>query len=290
MSDVLETINKWIHKSKVGETLVLDDVYEKHKHNIELTYSLHKHLRNLFEGKLWTYIDNNNFIVQHVKSEEFVKLLKEGTLEQQTLDSLLGFTKVFRLLKSLEKPIIGHNVLNDLMILTNVFEAPLPKSFTNFKNHLHNLFPVIYDTKTISFELRNIIPQTKRWKENTLEHLYVFFKDGPGRHLQLNSPYIHFNETLEKGEQFHNAGWDSYCTGYIFIRMAHIFASQQYENTSNKTLMSSQLFGAMKRFENSLNLIRSSVPFIVSLFIYCSRMILTRIYLQNCICSDFVET
>jgi hypothetical protein len=29
-------------------------------------------------------------------------------------------------------------------------------------------------------------------------------------------------------EKFHEAGWDSFCTGYCFIRMAHIYASLSF--------------------------------------------------------------
>jgi hypothetical protein len=31
-------------------------------------------------------------------------------------------------------------------------------------------------------------------------------------------------ESQDPEVKFHEAGWDSFCTGYCFIRMAHIFA------------------------------------------------------------------
>lgn len=222
-----------------------------------------------FSGKVWTSIENCEFIVKRISEAELNEFLKEN-LEEIVVDELLGFTKVFNLLKSLKKPIIGHNILTDLMIMVNTFEKPLPNDYMQFKIFLNNLFPIIFDTKTISFELYYSLPQTKRWSQNYLESLYCYFRDGNGRHLVFNSPYIdiegHNEETIGK---FHNAGWDSYCTGYIFIRMAHIYATRQYGIAKNKIYMSSELINAVSKFKNCLNLIRSSISYIVGRTMFC---------------------
>lgn len=51
---------------------------------------------------------------------------KHKTLEENVMDSLLGFSRLFKLLVELQKPIVGHNILLDLMIMYNQFYEQLP--------------------------------------------------------------------------------------------------------------------------------------------------------------------
>lgn len=242
------------------------------------------HVVMLFEcsflGKLWTTIENSEFVAKVVLESELKHLCEE---EQQTLlNDLLGFTRVYRLLKSSKKPIIGHNLLTDLMIMVNSFEGPLPKNYKRFKQHLHSLFPTIFDTKTISFEVQKSITYDKRWSQNYLEGLYKYFRDGNGRHLTLKSPYIEM-QGLEENDigKFHNAGWDSYCTGYIFIRMAHYLAVSQFHGSLNKIYMSSELLQAVAKHKNCLNLIRGNLSYIVSFLLIKIWGVLVFLVLDN---------
>lgn len=239
------------------------------KHNPELLYFMHKNFRK--QGA-WSYFTKDGVCVRKVTQDEFNALTQKENLEEELLDSLLGFTKVFRLLTSLKKPIVGHNVLTDLSLLAHTFEFPLPHSYKKFKTFLHDLFPTVYDTKTLSYQLRNDLEQSKKWKQNLLNTLYEYFKDGDGRHLALNSPYIQLKNNASSG-QFHNAGFDSYCTGYIFIRMAHIFASKDSGNPK-QIFMSGQLFNAISRCKNCLNVIRGALAYVVSINKYNQLIIL----------------
>jgi len=51
---------------------------------------------------------------------------RDGSLEAGMINSLLGFSRLFKLLVELRKPIVGHNLLLDLMIMYNQFHEPLP--------------------------------------------------------------------------------------------------------------------------------------------------------------------
>jgi hypothetical protein len=51
---------------------------------------------------------------------------KHRTLEETVMHSLLGFSRLFKLLVELKKPIVGHNILLDLMIMYNQFHEQLP--------------------------------------------------------------------------------------------------------------------------------------------------------------------
>lgn len=255
--EINEEIANWLSGAKTGDVLKLKSNY---KTNPEILYFLHKNLR---ERGLWSYYTEDGVCVKKATQEEFKKLIENENLEEELLDSLLGFTKVFRLLIGLKKPIVGHNVLMDLALLAHTFESPLPHSYVKFKGFLQDLFPTVYDTKSISYELRNLLPDNKRWKQNLLDALYAYFKDGDGRHLALNSPYIKVKDDVFC-EQFHNAGFDSYCTGYIFIRMAHIFVSKGTSNPK-QTFMCGQLLNAVSAYKNCLNVIRGAIAYVVSI-------------------------
>lgn len=47
-------------------------------------------------------------------------------LNKALLDSYIGFSKVFKLLVELKKPIVGHNILLDLIYMFKLFYKPLP--------------------------------------------------------------------------------------------------------------------------------------------------------------------
>lgn len=57
---------------------------------------------------------------------------KDKSPEEDMLDSLLGFSRLFKLLVELKKPIVGHNVLLDLMLMYNQFHEQLPSKLSPF--------------------------------------------------------------------------------------------------------------------------------------------------------------
>jgi len=56
---------------------------------------------------------------------------QEGSiLENALLESYIGFSKVFKLLITLKKPIIAHNAFLDFMFLHQQFYKPLPRMYS----------------------------------------------------------------------------------------------------------------------------------------------------------------
>lgn len=79
------------------------------------------------------------------------------------IDVLLGFTKIFRLLIEHKKPLVFHNGLMDLMFLYEKFHEPLPDTVAEFKTKVNELFPLIYDTKHISTEMKKVTTPYFHW-------------------------------------------------------------------------------------------------------------------------------
>lgn len=157
-----DIVKSWHKKAKIGESLSIPKICTEHKNNEETLYFLHKSFRNRFEN-VWTHVENGEFIIKKVSKEEFIILNNKHSLEEETIDNLLGFTKVFRLLAAMKKPLVGHNVLQDLLLLVSSFDSSLPDSYTDFKKLFNDLFPTVFDTRTLSYELRTLVPEQKRW-------------------------------------------------------------------------------------------------------------------------------
>ncbi|CAH2008178.1 unnamed protein product [Acanthoscelides obtectus] len=250
-----EAIKKWYHNAKEGDHLSLEKIYDKYKNNIDVLYFVQKGLRAKFKNT-WTSIDSKEFVLKKVTSEELKLLKTERSLEEEQLDELLGFTKLFRLITNSRKPLVGHNLLLDIALMINSFECPLPASYNKFKKLTNTLFPAIYDTKVLCYEMKNLIPEEKRWNDKGLQSIFEYFKDGVGRHVVLNSPAIEMDHEGEYGK-YHEAGWDSFCAGYVFIRLAYLNVYDKFPKS--KKFVSAELIGGLSEWKNRVNVIRASI-------------------------------
>ncbi|XP_017783607.1 PREDICTED: poly(A)-specific ribonuclease PARN-like domain-containing protein 1 [Nicrophorus vespilloides] len=241
----IKKISIWLNKKDLEDELPLPAINEKYRTNFEMCYCIHKIIRKYFKN-IHTYVKDDVFMVS--------RKAVDWSLEDETMKSALGFTNIFRLLVQSKKPLVGHNPYMDLLLLYNTFEAPLPQSYAEFKSSFVALFPSVYDTKKISREIK--IPDGLRLA--ALEDYYEFYKDSGGRHLAMRSPFI---QQIDRSsfDHFHDAGWDSYCTGYIFIRMAHILASNTLMQ-QNRYLTTTEHLAAVANLKNCINLIRCSSP------------------------------
>ncbi|XP_018302367.1 poly(A)-specific ribonuclease PARN-like domain-containing protein 1 isoform X1 [Mycetomoellerius zeteki] len=235
-----------------------------------LQYFMHKELRKRFSN-IWTYSGNNVITVIKV-SPELRNILEEeegSILENVLLESYIGFTKVFNLLVTLKKPIIAHNAFLDFMFIHQQFYKPLPQKYIDFKNNIHQLFPTIYDTKFLSFELRNILQTEEKWKDNTLSGLMSHFTGSHGKYIMPGSPVIKLTTDSDElndivsSKKYHTAGWDAYFTGYLFIRITHVFATKQYrQGLNSKEFTHIELMNSIKSFANCVNIIRGNTSYL----------------------------
>lgn len=254
----------WYSKAKERDCFKLTHFDKKYFKNIEVLYFVHKYIRRQYTN-VWTYIENDEFWVKKVSLSDFEKLHRECNLEENLIMDMLGFTRIFRLMITLKKPLIGHNLIQDILLMYESFEEPLPKSYSKFKKNINKMFPVIFDTRVIAYDVgRNLIPKDKLWREKGLESIFEYFKNGTGRHLALNSPAIkEADKDYNCYGKFHEAGWDSFCTGYIFIRMAYLNVYEKYPKS--KIFTASELIAGLAHLKNHLNVIRGFNSTIVSI-------------------------
>ncbi|XP_063228329.1 pre-piRNA 3'-exonuclease trimmer-like isoform X3 [Bacillus rossius redtenbacheri] len=211
--------------------------------------------------------DFNKVLVVKVSESERERLeeqeRRENTLDRQFLQSALGFSKVFGLLADLKKPLVGHNLLLDLMFMYSQFHEPLPAQYLKFKKKISELFPTVFDTKYVSFELMKELRKEDKWVSNILEEMYTYFKEARGREIVMYSPLVESTNGFHSSDvkkKFHEAGWDSYCTGFCFVKMMHIIASISHSRHGfPRALTSSEHLAAVARMKGCVNMIRASV-------------------------------
>jgi poly(A)-specific ribonuclease len=65
-------------------------------------------------------------------------------------ESEMGFSLVVEELIKAKKPIVGHNMIYDIIYLYNQFIDELPDTYNNFIEKWYSMFPSVYDTKVLS--------------------------------------------------------------------------------------------------------------------------------------------
>lgn len=133
----------------------------------------------------------------------------------ELVENELGFSIYLEYLLQKKLPIIGHNIYFDIMFIYDKLINDLPEDFYEFKEEVHKLFPIIYDTKAISMKLRKF--------ENTkLDNLYKNMVKS--KYIT----YVPFCADVTNGfclyhdlenNMLHDAGFDSVITGRCFVLM-----------------------------------------------------------------------
>lgn len=187
----------------------------------------------------------------------------DGTqIAESLLDNLLGFTKVIRLLIQSKKPLIGHNCLTDLLLIYEKFVRPLPDKLSEFKAIIHDLFPVVIDTKVLIRENRKSLRELDiDFPSTALQSLYLSLKSSATKLSALNPPTIvihHNSPKYDRAEHLHEAGYDSYIAGFIFIKLSHMIAVRKLGRASSPLITFHDYLQAIKSSVNKLNLIRAS--------------------------------
>lgn len=112
-------------------------------------------------------------------------------------------------LRSRPRAFVGHNCLTDVINLYRCFIGDLPERVDEFSASLHELFPVIIDTKYIA-GIGN-----KRWADTSLQSVESDLSS-------VDSPQIDLPQDFDRylhAANYHEAGFDSFVTGKIALKL-----------------------------------------------------------------------
>ncbi|CAB3228579.1 unnamed protein product [Arctia plantaginis] len=247
-------VSKWQSTSE-DDTIYLD------VENPILRYLVHNEIRIRFPNMLTTDSLGNSkkILIYRDKHVEGANSAPMAIIEEDLMNNLLGFSRIISLLETLQKPIIGHNIFLDIVFLHNQFIGPLPSKYSVFKKNIHNMLPHLYDTKYISSEMSKMLSYHEVWRSNMLQDLYEFFAEGKCRKLQNGVSFIKVSQPFNVKQTYHEAGWDSFCSGYCFIRLGHWMACEN--SGTYRPVGPTETVAAMAPFANKVNIIRGAIPY-----------------------------
>ncbi|XP_034937449.1 poly(A)-specific ribonuclease PARN-like isoform X3 [Chelonus insularis] len=163
------------------------------------------------------------------REEELKKEAERREKEQEELKEAVGLSALLRKIADSGKLIVGHNMLLDLCHIVHQFFGPLPDSYLDFKDLIHDLFPKLIDTKILSqsSQLKDLIPSS----------ILCYMLD------TVNQPPFSLPEIIPvenrsykvSAEVYHEAGYDAYVTGLCYIAMANYLGS--LESTKISTIL-----------------------------------------------------
>ncbi|KAL7688738.1 putative ribonuclease CAF1, ribonuclease H-like superfamily [Plasmopara halstedii] len=140
---------------------------------------------------------------------------------------LIGFTAVLDIIVAARKPIVGHNMLLDLMQCFCKFHEPLPNRCADFQHELHAWIGAgggVFDTKTLVDQaMRTTDSFATHLTHTSLENCFAVLSKHPFYGPDVQSVQtIHGDKPLDSSQsslQSHQAGYDAFMTGYVFLRV-----------------------------------------------------------------------
>ncbi|KAK2741631.1 caf1 family ribonuclease [Colletotrichum kahawae] len=146
--------------------------------------------------------------------------ISEATLSDQIRAALWTLESKLQLQRP---PIVGHNQFFDLLFIYQTFFDDLPASCGEFFASIYELFPHIIDTKLMAIADQAIEG------EDPLADIFDRFIDDVSR------PFIGWDPVhgYSRRANAHEAGYDSFMTAVIFLRLAHKLARKALADNAN---------------------------------------------------------
>ncbi|KFP86718.1 Poly(A)-specific ribonuclease PARN-like domain-containing protein 1, partial [Acanthisitta chloris] len=261
LKKAIDEVTRWIAAAEEEETMILQDlsVYQM----LEVQLVLRQALQNV-----WTEPLGDKRVMVKKVSPQHRQLLENSVHDHCQKELILlsarGFTNLFHILVKAKKPLVGHNMLMDLMHLHDKFYKPLPESYEEFKRNIHNLFPVLIDTKTVTKSMQK---ECLLSRASGLLEVYEDLcssnlnpKDPPCPVIALASGCSRYAEKKSP----HEAGYDAFLCGSVLLMSAHLLLCRSTEDAVETVPSFSQYLTVLAEHLNKVNMTRggaSSINF-----------------------------
>lgn len=121
------------------------------------------------------------------------------------------FNRAHVLMRGNPRVLVGHNCFIDLIYIYRTFIGALPDTVEEFQHKLHNLWPTIVDTKYLAtHNCGDINPVS------SLEQIAYQLSAQATPTLEVDPEHTKYEEV----EAFHEAGYDSFLTAQIAVRLS----------------------------------------------------------------------
>eukprot|EP00039_Didymoeca_costata_P010148 m.136068 g.136068 ORF g.136068 m.136068 type:complete len:571 (+) comp14722_c0_seq5:1490-3202(+) len=197
-----------------------------------LRRAMHERLDDLGLGKEFRRETRDRKYIAVFRENEDERAKRDAEMleaEEKSFVAKCGFRRVFTKLVDSRLPLIGHNLLYDILFVFHSFQGPLPDTLQEFKVQVNALFPCILDTKYISTfrkvkDNKSDFLQEHNFEKGTdLESLYKQLEGD--KVMKLKEEFA--NCYKSENESYHEAGWDSLVTGCCFVQLCKLIYSEE---------------------------------------------------------------
>ncbi|NWX08380.1 PNDC1 ribonuclease, partial [Caloenas nicobarica] len=256
LKKAIDEVTCWIAAAEEDDTMVLQGLSGYQMFEVQLV--LRQALQNV-----WTQPLGDKKVMVKKVSLQHRRLLENSPYDccqkELILLSARGFTNLFQTLVKAKKPLVGHNMLMDLMHLHDKFYKPLPESYEEFKKNIHNLFPVLIDTKTVTKSVWKKCPFPR--VSNLLE-VYEVLCSSNLNPTDPASPVITLASDCSRYAEKkspHEAGYDAFLCGSVLLKSAHLLLCRSTDDAVEADPSFSQYLTVLADYLNKVNFIRGSV-------------------------------
>ncbi|ORY97393.1 CAF1 family ribonuclease-domain-containing protein [Syncephalastrum racemosum] len=153
--------------------------------------------------------------VMRLTQKQLDKRAKEKLARiKKDCEEAVGFRTVIDWISASRKYIVGHNMLLDVCHMIGQFVQPLPEKLSDFKKLAHDLFPYMADTKYICSTAA--ILQSEIGSATSLENLRFETNCDKFKNPRID---MHMEFPRYINEKAHEAGYDAYITGSVFLKL-----------------------------------------------------------------------
>ncbi|CAO3570358.1 unnamed protein product [Mortierella alpina] len=225
LADVIASIKAWRVDGKAMNFINIQT------HNAYQRRLVYQEVRRLWPTELQARGQSGHISITKttVKQLEIQQQQRHSDV-QRDVENSIGFRAVIDLLAACGKPIVGHNIVIDLAYILAQFVGPLPPTMEEYKKMIHNTFPNVMDTKYVSYTAEALRGMSYDSSLGGLENLV-----GSVQFIGCPSIVPHYrHQKYMSNDRSHEAGYDSYITGSIMIRMlAYIARSDSLAQASD---------------------------------------------------------
>uniref|UniRef100_A0A8D0GBB7 PARN like ribonuclease domain containing exonuclease 1 n=1 Tax=Sphenodon punctatus TaxID=8508 RepID=A0A8D0GBB7_SPHPU len=162
---VIEEVTRWVPSAEEGDFMVLHDIKGFQIFDVQLI------LRQALLD-IWTIPTGDQEVTVKKVNPRHRWQLENTSFDlcrkEHVLLSAQGFTNLFQTLVKAKKPLVGHNMMMDLLHLHDKFYKPLPESYEEFKRNIQSLFPILIDTKNVTKAIWKVNNKNLLWKMKCL--------------------------------------------------------------------------------------------------------------------------
>uniref|UniRef100_A0A2I3RPE8 Poly(A)-specific ribonuclease PNLDC1 n=1 Tax=Pan troglodytes TaxID=9598 RepID=A0A2I3RPE8_PANTR len=246
---VIDQVTRWLELAKEGDWMTLPGITGFQAFEVQLV--LRQALPNI-----WTVLKDEGVVVKKVSKQHRWYLQntscdRESCWKENILLSARGFSVFFQMLVKAQKPLVGHNMMMDLLHLHEKFFRPLPESYNQFKQNIHSLFPVLIDTKSVTKDI---------WKEmnfprvSNLSEVYEVLNSDLNPTKNSGPEIVHASrcEKYVETKCPHEAAYDAFLCGF------GVFCPCSIDPVPKSSFP--QYLDVLAPYVNQVNLIRAGVP------------------------------